>query len=136
MELTLQDVAHERFQEAFNLLVDLDNLSFEESFDLANSVSPVDSAVKVFKKMKHELILKYGAPITENRKDKETGIEAPVVVGWNVELATPENQEAFNKAYEPLLAQTFEIPLKSKIKIQKPMKPIHAFLLQKFIEKA
>ena len=126
IELTYQDIMPDRFLEAFGLLLEKD-LDMGPAVEVARSIDTISQELANAKKVKNELIKKFGAEIKEDDK----------VVQWDISTATDENKLAFEEKYKDLLDQKFEIDMSAKVMLAKgdgKMKASHAYLLRKVID--
>lgn len=126
IELTYQDIMPDRFLEAFGLLLEKD-LDMGPAVEVARSIDTISKELANAKKVKNELIKKFGAEIKEDDK----------VVQWDISTATEENKLAFEEKYKDLLEQKFEIDMSAKVMLAKgdgKMKASHAYLLRKVID--
>ena len=68
IELTYQDIMPDRFLEAFGLLLEKD-LDMGPAIEVARSIDTISRELANAKKVKNELIKKFGAEIKEDDKE-------------------------------------------------------------------
>lgn len=126
IELTYADIMPDRFLEAFGLLLEKD-LDMGPAVEIARSIDVISKELANAKKVKNELIKKYGVEVKDGEK----------TIAWNLEGASEENLKAFEEKYKELLDQKFDTALTNKVLLAKDdgkMKASHVYLLRKVVD--
>jgi hypothetical protein len=127
IELTYSDISQERFVEAFNTLLEKD-VDVGDAVEIARSLELVQKELNNFKKVRDELIKRYGVEVKD---------EKGTVNGWTMVGAEEAKMKEFEPKFNELLEQKFPLSLETKVGLDKKdgkMKPIHAFVLRKIVD--
>lgn len=127
MELTYEMIAHDKFAEAFGLLLEK-KVSVGTAVNIGRSIEVLNKETSNFRTVRDGLVKRYGIEVKDDKGE---------TTGWTMQGVSVENIEGFNKDYLDLIQTKFEIPLNTKVTLKADdgeMTGLQAFLLKDFVE--